>query len=47
MTLAKIEDALEDIRPTAAEADLIVEEAARMLPALATTCQLSAARGGE
>ncbi len=30
-------DALEDIRPTAAEADLIVEEAARMLPALATT----------
>jgi glycerol-3-phosphate dehydrogenase len=29
-------DALEDIQPTTAEADLIVEEAARMLPALAT-----------
>jgi len=30
-------DVLDDIRPTTAEADLIVEEAARMLPALATT----------
>ena len=30
-------DALDDIHPTTAEADLIVEEAARMLPALATT----------
>ena len=30
-------DALDDIYPTAAEADLIVEEAARMLPSLATT----------
>jgi glycerol-3-phosphate dehydrogenase len=29
-------DALDDIHPTTAEADLIVEEAARMLPALAT-----------
>ena len=29
-------DALDDIRPTTAEADLIVAEAARMLPALAT-----------
>ena len=29
-------DALDDIQPTTAEADLIVEEAARMLPALAT-----------
>jgi glycerol-3-phosphate dehydrogenase len=29
-------NALDDIRPTTAEADLIVEEAARMLPALAT-----------
>ena len=29
-------DALDDIYPTTAEADLIVEEAARMLPALAT-----------
>ncbi len=30
-------DALDDIHPTTAEADLIIEEAARMLPALATT----------
>jgi len=30
-------DGLEDIHPTTAEADLIVEEAARMLPLLATT----------
>ena len=29
-------DALDDVHPTTAEADLIVEEAARMLPALAT-----------
>ncbi len=29
-------DALEDVHPTTAEADLIIEEAARMLPALAT-----------
>ena len=30
-------DTLDDVRPATAEADLIVEEAARMLPALATT----------
>ena len=29
-------DTLDDVQPTAAEADLLVEEAARMLPALAT-----------
>jgi glycerol-3-phosphate dehydrogenase len=29
-------DSLEDVRPTTAEADLIIEEAARILPALAT-----------
>lgn len=30
-------DSLEDVRPTTAEADLIIDEAAPMLPALATT----------
>lgn len=38
-------DALDDIRPTTAEADLIVEEAARMLPALATMRYIRAYAG--
>ena len=38
-------DALEDIHPTTAEADLIVGEAARMLPALATTRYIRAYAG--
>ena len=38
-------DALDDIRPTTAEADLIVEEAARMLPLLATTRYIRAYAG--
>jgi glycerol-3-phosphate dehydrogenase len=35
-TTSTLVDTLDDIHPTTAEADLIVEEAARMLPALAT-----------
>jgi len=38
-------DALDDIYPTAAEADLIVEEAARMLPALASMRYIRAYAG--
>lgn len=38
-------DALDDIYPTTAEADLIVEEAARMLPALATMRYIRAYAG--
>ena len=38
-------DALDDIHPTTAEADLIVEEAARMLPALATMRYIRAYAG--
>lgn len=38
-------DGLEDIHPTTAEADLIVEEAARMLPLLATTRYIRAYAG--
>jgi len=38
-------DALDDVHPTAAEADLIVEEAARMLPALATMRYIRAYAG--
>ena len=38
-------DTLDDVRPTTAEADLIIEEAARMLPALATMRYIRAYSG--
>jgi len=44
-TTSTLADTLDDIHPTTAEADLIVEEAARMLPALATMRYIRAYAG--